>query len=73
MVYKVLCPNMLPIKPEHRGKPPSLYDKCTWLFYVHYTTHRTYGFSSHPKDAAMMVVSCLRTQRVTTGTQTQTL
>ena len=32
----------------------SLYDKCTMLFYVHGTKHGTYGFTSHPKDAAIM-------------------
>ena len=28
------------------------------FFYVHYTTHRTYSFTSHPKDEAIMV-KCL--------------
>ena len=32
------------------NQPPSLFDKCTGLFYVRYTTHVTNGFASHPKD-----------------------
>ena len=36
------------------GQTPSLYDKCTGLFYVHYTTHRTNGCTSNPKDEAMV-------------------
>ena len=33
------------------------------LVYVLYTTHRTYGLTSHPKDKAIMVkLSCSRTQ-----------
>ena len=41
---------------KHRGKP--LNDKCTGFFYVYYTTHGTYSFTSHPKDEAIMV-KCL--------------
>ena len=41
--------NLRPTKPETPGQTPSLKDKCTGLFYVHYTTHGTYSFTSHPK------------------------
>ena len=44
-----------PTKPETPGQTPSLNDKCTGFFYVHYTTHGTYSFTSHPKDEAIMV------------------
>ena len=44
--------------PEAPGQAPSLYDKCPGFFYVHYTTHGTYSFTSHPKDEAIMV-KCL--------------
>ena len=43
---------------KHRGKPLLFYDKCPGFFYVHYTTHGTYSFTSHPKDEAIMV-KCL--------------
>ena len=43
---------------KHRGKPLLLHDKCPGFFYVHYTTHRTYSFTSHPKDESIMV-KCL--------------
>ena len=43
---------------KHRGKPLLFHDKCPGFFYVHYTTHRTYSFTSHPKDEAIMV-KCL--------------
>ena len=43
---------------KHRGKPLLFHDKCPGFFYVHYTTHRTYSFPSHPKDEAIMV-KCL--------------
>ncbi len=46
------------IKPGTLGRTPSLYDKCTGFFYVRYTTHGTNGFTSHPKDEAIMV-KCL--------------
>ena len=45
-------------KPETPGQTPSLNDKCPGFFYVHYTTHGTYIFTSHPKDKAIMV-KCL--------------
>ena len=32
--------------------------KCPGFFYVHYTTHGTYSFTSHPKDEAI-TVKCL--------------
>ena len=32
--------------------------KCPGFFYVHYTTHGTYSFTSHPKDEAI-IVKCL--------------
>ena len=34
---------------KHRGKPLLFQDKCHGFFYVHYTTHGTYSFTSHPK------------------------
>ena len=40
---------------KHRGKPLLFHDKCPGFFYVHYTTHGTYSFTSHPKDEAIMV------------------
>ena len=43
---------------KHRGKPLLFHDKCPGFFYVHYTTHGTYSFTSHPKDKAIMV-KCL--------------
>ena len=43
---------------KHRGKPLLSHDKCPGFFYVHYTTHGTYTFTSHPKDEAIMV-KCL--------------
>ena len=43
---------------KHRGKPLLFHDKCPGFFYVHYTTHRTYSFTSHSKDEAIMV-KCL--------------
>ena len=41
---------------KHRGKPLLFHDKCPGFFYVHYTTHGTYSFTSHPKDEAIMVL-----------------
>ena len=43
---------------KHRGKPLLFHDKCPGFFYVHYITHGTYSFTSHPKDEAIMV-KCL--------------
>ena len=43
---------------KHRGKPLLFHDKCPGFLYVHYTTHGTYSFTSHPKDEAIMV-KCL--------------
>ena len=43
---------------KQRGKPLLFHDKCPGFFYVHYTTHGTYSFTSHPKDEAIMV-KCL--------------
>ncbi len=48
----------LPTMPETPGWTPSLSYKCTKFFYLHYTKHRTYGFTSCPKDEAIMV-KCL--------------
>ena len=39
---------------KHRGKPLLFHDKCPGFFYVHYTTHGTYSFTSHLKDEAIM-------------------
>ena len=44
--------------PESLGKPLVFHDKCPGSFYVHYTTHGTYSFTSHLKDEAIMV-KCL--------------
>ena len=43
---------------KHRGKPLLFHDKCPGFFYVHYTTHMTYSFTSHLKDEAIMI-KCL--------------
>ena len=43
---------------KHWGKPLPFHDKCPWFLYLHYTTHGTYSFTSHPKDEAIMV-ECL--------------
>ena len=43
---------------KHRGKPLLFYDKCPGFFYMHYTTHGTYSFTSHPKNEAI-TVTCL--------------
>ena len=43
---------------KHRGKPLLLTITGTGFFYVHYTTHGTYSFTSYPKDEAIMV-KCL--------------
>ena len=51
----MLWHNMLPFKPGTSGQTPSLYDKLTGFFYVHYTTQYT---GSTAKDAATMV-KCL--------------
>ena len=74
LIYKLMWHNMLPIKPGTPGWTPSLFVNCTGFFYVHYTIHRTYGFTSHPKDASIMV-QCLALGHkcYTTGTPTHTL
>ena len=47
------------VNPESPGQAPfSFTNKCRRFFYVHYTTHGTYSFTSHPKDEAIMV-KCL--------------
>ena len=44
---------------SRRENPETLgHDKCPGFFYVHYTTHGTYSFTSHPKDEAI-TVKCL--------------
>ncbi len=58
MVYKVLWHKMQSIKPGTPGRTPSVYDKCNRLVYINYTIHGTYSFTSHSKDAAVMV-KCL--------------
>ena len=40
-------------QPGTPGRTPYLFDKCTGFFCMHYTTHGTNGFMSHPKDEAM--------------------
>ena len=64
---------MLPIRPGTPGRAPSLYDKCTGLFYMHYTTHGTTGFTSHSEDKALCVSVLLKDTGVMTGTRTHTL
>ena len=67
--------NLQPTEPETPGQTPSLNDKCTGFFYVHYTTHGTYMyiFMSHPKDEAIMVLSVLlKDTSATTENQTHT-
>ena len=58
---------ILYIAPSVQGVVKQLYaanqtrvtgNNCTGLFNVHYTTHGTNGFTSHPKDEAIMV-KCL--------------
>ena len=46
-------------KQKHRGKPLLFHNECPAFFYVHYTTHGTYSFTSHPKDEANIMVKCL--------------
>ena len=46
------------IQKHLNGKPLLFHDKCSGFFYVRYTTHGTYSFTSHPKDEAIMV-KCL--------------
>ncbi len=48
LCHKLIC----------RCKPLLFAISVTGFFYVHYTTHETYGFSSHPKGEAIMV-KCL--------------
>ena len=43
---------------KHQGKPLLFHDKCPGFFYLHYTTHRTHSFTSHPRDEEI-VVKCL--------------
>ena len=64
---EVLWHNMLPIKPGATGRTPSLFDKCTRLLYVHYTTHRTNGFMSHPKDEVSWLCVLFKDTCVTTS------
>ena len=42
-------------KYTYNNNPLLFHDKCPGFFYVHYTTHGTYSFTSHPKDEAIMV------------------
>lgn len=62
MIYKVLWCNMLPFNPGTLGATPFLDDKCSGFFQVLYTTHRSYDFKSHLKNAAT-TVKCLAFQR----------
>ena len=40
--------------PETPGQAPSLSRQVSWvLLRALYTTHRTYSFTSHPKDEAI--------------------
>ena len=66
--------HLQPIKPETLKWTPSLLDKCTFFFFVHYTAHRTNSIMFYSKSQANQVeVFCLRTHSVTIGTLTQTL
>ena len=40
---------------KHRGEPLLFHEKRHEFFYVHYTTHGTYGLTSHPKGESIMV------------------
>ena len=60
-ICSTCTPNAFVLKAriqKHRVKPLLFHDKCCGFFYVHYTTHGTYTFTSHPKDEAIMV-KCL--------------
>ena len=57
-VYKLLWRIQQP-QQGTPGRTPSLFDKCTGFFYMRYTTHGTNGFTSHPKDEAIIMVKCL--------------
>ena len=61
-IYSAHISNLLKVLKarihKHRGKPLLFHDKCPGFFYVHYTTHGTYSFTSHPKGEAIMV-KCL--------------
>ena len=37
-------------RTRNPGQTPSLFDKFTGFFYIHYTTHGTNGFTSHPNS-----------------------
>ena len=63
MVNNVLWRNTRPIKPGTLGRTPSLFDKCTGLFYTRYTSHSSYGFLSHSKDTTTMVKCFAKGQR----------
>ena len=63
---------MMPIKPGSPEATSSLYDECIVMFiYVHYTTHKTSGFTFSPKVEHLSVL--FKDTGVTTGTQTHTL
>ncbi len=66
-LYEVRCRILPPNQPETQGQPPLLFcNKCTGFFYAHYTTHGTNGFTSHPKDEAIMV-KCLALRTLMSG------
>ena len=56
--FLILNPILAHFAAIPEGKPLLFHDKCPGFFYVHYTTHGTYTFTSHPKDEAIMV-KCL--------------
>ena len=60
MVYNVLVQNMQSIKPGTPWQIPSLYDMCTWFFYVRYTTHMTSTFTFHPKGQQLWLSVLLK-------------
>ena len=58
---------------KHRGKPLLFHEKCPGFFYVHYTTHGTYSFTSHPKDEAIMVNILLKDTSAAAGIRSHIL
>ena len=53
---QIILPHFAAISRNTGASPFSF--TCPGFFYVHYTTHGTYSFTSHPKDEAIMV-KCL--------------
>ena len=47
--------NLLPTNQEHKGKPILFLISALGSFMCLYTTHGTNGFTSHPKDEALLI------------------